>query len=224
MPIDYAPPRPDQIELLKQTHLDYNRRRRERDGGRAARQRNFLLEFRARQLCLAGGTSPNFRVGEVGCCHPAWMEYREDARKEMVAEEQARARRTKEEIRLRYNARARELHRDQMALYCALRAQGLPVPLNEQRLCWSSFKKDGSPRSANSHPKHAVGWHTIRSLFDKTQTQTEFRQMIVRRAFAMSAHIVRLSLDAKNFFARLLRFRFDPVRLVALDALKPFGE
>src|SRR4051812_3201495 len=45
-------------------------------------------QTRARELCLAGGIEPDSRVGE-GRGQPAWCGYRDAARKEHVAAEQA---------------------------------------------------------------------------------------------------------------------------------------
>jgi tRNA-splicing ligase RtcB len=46
-----------------------------------------LYEERARELCLAAGVDPNSRVGE-GRGRPAWVDYRQSARHEHVAQEQ----------------------------------------------------------------------------------------------------------------------------------------
>ena len=45
-------------------------------------------EGRARVLCLAAGKDPDFRVGE-GRGRPQWCDFREAARAEQVAKEQA---------------------------------------------------------------------------------------------------------------------------------------
>src|ERR1039458_5740388 len=57
-------------------------------------QRTDPHQARARELCLAAGKyEPDDRVlspGESTRGHPAWTDYRETARKEMVAAEQAK--------------------------------------------------------------------------------------------------------------------------------------
>jgi tRNA-splicing ligase RtcB len=51
-------------------------------------QRTDPHQARARELCIAAGIEPDSRRGE-GRGHPAWTEYRDAARKEMIAAEQA---------------------------------------------------------------------------------------------------------------------------------------
>ncbi len=50
--------------------------------------RNDPYQHRARQLCLEAGTDPDIRIGE-GRGKPAWTNYRDVARKEHLAKEQA---------------------------------------------------------------------------------------------------------------------------------------
>src|SRR6478736_2796483 len=56
---------------------------------RAARDDFIRAEARARELCIAAGLDPDGRRGE-GRGHPIWTEYRDAARKEANAAEQAR--------------------------------------------------------------------------------------------------------------------------------------
>ena len=50
--------------------------------------RNDPYQIRARELCTAAGLDPDERIGE-GRGHPRWCDYRQTARDEHMAREQA---------------------------------------------------------------------------------------------------------------------------------------